>query len=129
MPEKIVITRNYSRREGTEMFSLTINREIDGNSTFLRQRAESYLALYDVEIQVLEEMVPLNYVTPVFFTKRRRGIAEQLLGLRKKLIDEIGSGTITSSQIVLNEETLNSMMTRLGDILPPLREYTPKPIQ
>ena len=69
MSEKIVITRNYSRREGTEMFSLTINREIDGNSTFLRQRAESYLALYDVEIQVLEEMVPLNYVTPVFFTK------------------------------------------------------------
>lgn len=108
------ITRNYSRREGVEMFTLTETRLVDVKSTYTRKRAEKYLALYDVEIQLLEELVPLEYVTREFLQMRRRGIATQLLGLEKRLIEEMEH--LDEYRKSLNEETIADIEVRIGDL-------------
>lgn len=107
------ITRNYSRREGIEMFTLTETRLVDSRSSFTRKRAEKYIALYDVEIQLLEEMVPLEYVTKDFLQMRRRVIATQLYGLVKRLNDEME--TVGEYEKALNEDTIIDINLRVGD--------------
>lgn len=100
-----VITRNYSRKEGYEMFSLTTSRQLEVESSFYRRRAEMYLALYDVEIQVLEEMLSLGYATKEFLSQRKNVLIRQLKALKTKMIEENESGKLTDFQIHLNELT------------------------
>lgn len=108
------ITRNYSRREGIEMFTLTETRLVDKKSSFTRKRAEKYIALYDVEIQLLEEMVPLGYVTREFLQMRRKVIATQLFGLEKRLNDEMEN--LSEYERALNEDTVIDINLRVNDL-------------
>lgn len=100
-----VITRNYSRKEGYEMFSLTTSRQIEVESSFYRRRAEMYLALYDVEIQVIEEMLALGYATKEFLAQRKSILVRQLNALKTKMLEENESGKLTDFQVHLNELT------------------------
>jgi hypothetical protein len=119
-----LITRNYSRKEGSEMFSLTMTREIEADSTFYRQRAENYIALYDVQIQLLEEMAVIGYVEKDFLIQRKKGIANQLNSLMKFLEKEIESGNLSLEQVYMNESTIDEIYIRLGSAMPERKQLT-----
>lgn len=121
-----LITRNYSRKEGSEMFSLTITREIEVESTFFRQRAECYIAFYDVQIQLLEEMLMLGYVERDFVLQRKKGIASQLKLLMNEVEKEIESGNLTKAQAYMGISTIDSIYNRLPSAMPERRELTIK---
>lgn len=116
------LTQNYSRKEGGEMFSLTMSREIEVESTHTRQRIESYVLFYDVEIQILEEILAFEYVTVDFLKGRQKAIANNVNALLNKLYVEMESGKLTALQIGLNEETIDRAYERLVNFLPARRE-------
>lgn len=118
----INLSRNYSRKEGGEMFSLTMGRELEIESTHNRQRIESYLLFYDVEIQILEEILAFDYVTVDFLKGRQKLIANTVNALLNKLYIEMASGELTAFQIGLNEETIDRAYERLAKFLPERRE-------
>lgn len=118
----IQLNRNYSRREGTEMFSLTETREIERESTYTRKRAENYILEYDVQMQVLEEMALYGYVTHEFILERQKMFAKQLGALVTKLEAEIESGELTSEQVLLNDKTIEEIYARVGKYLGERRE-------
>lgn len=120
----ITLSRNYSRKEGGEMFSLTMSREIEKESTHNRQRIESYLLFYDVEIQILEEIFAFEYVTRDFLVGRQKAIANTVGALLNRVYTEMESGTLTAFQIGLNEETIDRAYERLVSFLPERREVT-----
>lgn len=100
-----VITRNFSSKYGGEMFSLTLTRRVDVDSTFYRKRAEMYIALYDVQVQLLEELVVCGFEEKMVLDNRKTNIRKQFNALRKKMEEEINSGELTEHQIQLINET------------------------
>lgn len=108
------ITRNYSRKEGPEMFSLTLSRQIEVESTFERVRTENLIALFDVEMQTLMEMMNIEFVTKVFYEGRMKVFVKMFKGFVKLLESEMESGKLTRHQVYLNDATVDEVYARVG---------------
>ena len=108
------ITRNYSRKEGPEMFSLTLSRQVEVESTFQRQRVENLIVLFDVEMQILIEMMNIGFVTKDFYDGRMTVFMKMFKGFVGLLEKEMESGKLTRHQVFLNDVTIDEVYARVG---------------
>lgn len=108
------ITRNYSRKEGPEMFSLTLSRQVEVESTFQRQRVENLIVLFDVEMQILMEMMNIEFITKDFYDSRMKVFVKMFKGFVTLLEREMESGKLTRFQVSLNDVTLDEVYARVG---------------
>ena len=108
------ITRNYSRKEGPEMFSLTLSRQVEVESTFQRQRVENLIVLFDVEMQILIEMMNIGFVTKDFYGGRMTVFVKMFKGFVGLLEKEMESGKLTRHQVFLNDVTIDEVYARVG---------------
>lgn len=108
------ITRNYSRKEGPEMFSLTLSRQVEVESTFQRQRVENLIVLFDVEMQILMEMMNIEFITKDFYDSRMKVFVKMFKGFVTLLEREMESGKLTRFQVSLSDVTLDEVYARVG---------------
>lgn len=111
----VELTRNYNRRESNEMYSLTMSRLVDLESSFYRMRLENYLLLYDVKIQVLEEMYLEEFIVREYLVKQKIKLAKQMRLLLEMMDKEFAD--LPKSQQFLHMETLEDVYVRVGDLI------------